>query len=146
MNYMECLLYKTIRSNIHISEKKIQAIVSSVLRITREKPKSVSIHLIGDTKMKQLNNQFRKKNSTTDVLSFAIQEGEHFFDSDELGEIFISIPRIKRQAKQNRIPFPEEFQRMLIHGMLHLLGYDHTKPKEAKKMFLLQEKILKENI
>ncbi|MFH0857791.1 MAG: rRNA maturation RNase YbeY [Candidatus Magasanikbacteria bacterium] len=143
---MECLIYKTVRCTISISEKKIQAIVSSVLRMTREKPKSVSIHLIGDTKMKQLNSQFRRKNSTTDVLSFAIQEGEHFFDSDELGEIFISIPRIKKQAKQNKISFQEEFMRMLIHGMLHLLGYDHAKPKAAKKMFLLQEKILKENI
>ncbi len=93
--------------------------------------------------MKRLNNQYRGKNTTTDVLSFSLQEGISLSGSNnELGDIFISVPQIKRQAHRLHISVREEFIRMLIHGVLHILGYDHEKEKDAKRMFSIQEKFL----
>jgi probable rRNA maturation factor len=59
-----------------------------------------------------------------------------------LGQIFIAYPQIKRQAKQYKISEKEEFVRMLVHGLLHLVGYDHNTIKDEKKMLNLQEKIV----
>ena len=140
---MEGIIYKTIRKQISISNREIQEIGSSVFTYLKKRDKSISIHLIGDCKMKTLNTNFRGKESTTDVLSFAIQEGEHFFDSEDVGDIFISIQQIKKQAKEFHISFKEEFVRMLVHGILHVNGYDHETKKEAKEMFHLQEEIIK---
>ncbi len=103
----------------------------------------MSLHIIGDKKMTQLNFHHRGKKKTTDVLSFATHEGEGLL-SDDWGDVFISLPQVKKQAKEYQIPWQEEFYRMLIHGILHLFGYDHMEEKDAKKMFKLQEKFLSE--
>lgn len=106
-----------------------------VLQYLKNK-KELSIVIVGDKKIKQLNWQYRKKNKITDVLSF---EGE----ADFLGEIVICLSKAKRQAKKFNLPLKIEMSRLLIHGILHLLGYDHEKSlKEAKKMYALQDKLL----
>ena len=136
-----CNVYKTV-NNIGMSKKAIQHIVFFVLDdlgVTG----SVSVNYIGDAKMQTLNKRYRGKNSTTDVLSFAAQEGDDmFFPNDDLGDIFISVKQIERQAKEYGVPYKEEATRMVVHGVLHLLGYDHIKPRDAKKMFGLQEKFV----
>ncbi len=139
---MECTIYKTVRSPV--SDAVIKRIVGHIL--TREKiPEgSVSVHLIGDTKMKRLNTLHRGKAKTTDVLSFSAREGDFVEDTHEVGDIFISIPQIRRQAKTWEVSFLEEFRRMLVHGVLHALGYDHGKPDEATRMFSRQEKYVSE--
>lgn len=116
--------------------------VESVLMSLKKKNALLSIHFIGDKKMTALNKKYRGKNKTTDVLSFAQQEGEFCGDKNDLGDIFICIAQVKRQAKEYKISFEEELYRMTIHGILHVLGYDHMEEKEAKKMFLKQEKLL----
>ena len=98
--------------------------------------KDFSVILVGDKKIRQLNWQYRKKNKITDVLSF---EGE----ADFLGEVVISLPEAKRQAKKYKLNLKIEMSRLLIHGILHLLGFDHEKnAKEAEKMYALQDKLL----
>ncbi|PIT88050.1 MAG: rRNA maturation RNase YbeY [Candidatus Magasanikbacteria bacterium CG10_big_fil_rev_8_21_14_0_10_36_32] len=101
----------------------------------------VEINLVNNQEIKQINKLWRQKNSITDVLSFAWRE-EKKLKSDYLGQIFISYPRIIKQAKEYKVNSEEEFVRMLAHGLLHLVGYDHKTTKDAKKMFFVQEKIL----
>lgn len=104
----------------------------------------VSIHLVDEKKIKTLNKEHRKINKVTDVLSFPLCEIGEIGDRryKEVGDVFLCIPRIKKQAKEYGVSFEEEFRRMLTHGVLHLLGFDHQDKKEAKRMFDLQEKII----
>jgi probable rRNA maturation factor len=98
--------------------------------------KSLNIIFLDQTKAKKLNLAFRKKNYATDILSFEP------LDIEELGELVICPEVIKRQAKEHQLSQNDELGYMLIHGCLHLLGYDHEQnEKEAKKMFRLQDKI-----
>lgn len=138
---MECLVFKTVQS-FPFSDKFIQKIVYTSLRHIK-KQGNVSVHLVGDKKIKSLNFTYRGKNSITDVLSFAISDGTHIPGSTaEIGDIFMSIPQIRRQARGLKIPFKEELTRMLIHGVLHLSGFDHLKKKEAQVMFNIQEEMV----
>ena len=85
--------------------------------------KSVVIAFVSDRKMRELNGTFRGKNLTTDVLSFPFQADE--FDQDMLGDIAISLEQAARQAKENNLTFSTEIKQLILHGILHLCGYDH---------------------
>lgn len=106
---------------------------------------TASIHLVGEKEIMALNKEHRKINKVTDVLSFPLCEVGEIRDKryEEIGDVFLCIPQIKKQAKEYGVSFEEEFCRILTHGILHLLGFDHQKKKEANKMFKLQEKIVK---
>lgn len=138
---MECNIYTTVQ-HTGVSQKKVRSCVSDILKQLGTSG-AISVHFIGDTRMARLNRIHRGKQGTTDVLSFAAQEGGGVFPGDEIGDIFISVPQIKRQAKVWNVSHKEELFRMLIHGVLHVLGYDHITKKQAKKMFSLQEAFLK---
>lgn len=103
----------------------------------------VEVNIIGDAEMAKLNFKFRGKKYPTDVLSFAWSE-DQFMKSPYLGQIYICQNQIKRQAKELVVGEKEEFARMLAHGLLHLAGHEHHELSEAKKMFSIQESILKE--
>ena len=100
------------------------------------------VNVVGDKEIKDLNRRYRGKNCVTDVLSFAWTEDKKV-KSGLLVQIYICYPQIARQAKELCVGAPEEFARMLAHGLLHLLGYDHIKKTEAGKMFKIQENIVK---
>lgn len=90
--------------------------------------KGFAIALISDRRMKELNRFFRGKDSTTDVLSFP-HEPDEFEPSDDpipyLGDIVISVEQAERQAKENRLTLEREIKQLILHGLLHLCGYDH---------------------
>ncbi len=100
--------------------------------------KEISIVFCGDTRMRGLNKEYRKKNKTTDVLSFSFNDSELSFNKDALGEIFISVPQAKRQAKQKGVSLDKELALLTAHGVIHLCGIDHTKNKDEE---ILTEKI-----
>lgn len=139
---MDCTVYS--KFVLPFSKKKLEQNIVHVLSGLKKTKASVSVHIIGDKKMTELNFQHRGKKKPTDVLSFATNEGEDNLFSDDWGDVFICLPQVKRQAKEYNIPWKEEFYRMMIHGILHLFGYDHMQEKDAKKMFKLQEKFLGE--
>lgn len=88
----------------------------------------VSILFIGDRKMKSLNKKYRGKSETTDVLSFPLNEGGHPFPAEEtlrLGDIVISYPQARKQAGEYNVLVDEEIDRLVEHGLLHLLGIHH---------------------
>lgn len=136
---MAVTLYKTVNKGL-LTAKEHNQIIQMVLRSLKVASVDVSVHAIGDTKMRTLNRRYMGKDKTTDVLSFPTEE----HSSGDVGDLFISIPQIKRQAKERNISAREEYTRMLVHGTLHLLGYDHATKKEEKEMFGLQEKFVNE--
>ena len=98
----------------------------------------ISIFLTNSEKMRQLNLRFRKKNKPTDVLSFPINIIKKKIGY--LGDIAISYEIVNKRSKKSN--FNYEFDKMWVHGYLHLLGYDHKKIKEFEKMHKLEKKIL----
>lgn len=105
-----------------------------------------SVILIGDEKMQEMNKNFRGLDRTTDVLSFALEDNDTYVPViRQLGDIFVSIPKMKEQASEYGHSEKRELSFLVCHGLLHLLGYDHTKGKEEEKIqFGLQDEILNE--
>jgi len=128
-------------TTIPIDEDFIKKIVRKVLIGENKERKRLSIALIGPSEIKKANKKYRKKNQTTDVLSFSNSEVstkkfEMFAvqEKESLGEIIICPEKVKKNAKKYGLDFKTEFVKVLIHGILHLLGYNHEKPKENEKM------------
>ena len=99
--------------------------------------------------MQDLNRDFRGKNKPTDVLSFALLEGEAmpFAPPTEhiaLGDIVIAVETADRQARERHHPLTTEIAFLAIHGALHLLGYDHGTAGQRRKMFALQDRLFEE--
>ena len=109
----------------------------------------ISILLTGTRNMKNLNKKFRKINKDTDVLSFPAEE-KNFFKEDlklkkrvYLGDIALSYEYIKSIVKRQNKSFDDYFKKMLVHGVLHLIGHEHDSFKKYKKMNLLEQKIIR---
>jgi len=96
------------------------------LRAIDSTKQSVTIVFVSDAAIEKLNKQFRAKNYATDVLSFPIKAED--FETDyqsHLGEVVISVERAAAQAKENGLTFSNEVEQLILHGLLHLSGYDH---------------------
>ena len=91
----------------------------------------VSITLVGDARMRTLNRNFRAADRPTDVLSFPLHDRTQ---RDVLGDIVISVDTAVRQAAAYDAPLQRELERLLIHGILHLVGHDHHRPRERARM------------
>jgi probable rRNA maturation factor len=111
---------------------------SRAVRILRELDQSrseLSIALVDDATIKDLNSRYRGRSRPTDVLAFALREGP---DPDRsgnlLGDVVISLETAARQARRAHRGLDGEVARLLVHGTLHLLGHDHQKPTEARAM------------
>lgn len=104
------------------------------------------IIFIDDEEMHRMNKEYRNIDRTTDVLSFALNDNSHIkTEINSLGDIFISIPKMKSQALEYNHSEKRELSFLTVHGILHLLGYDHTLgKKEEEEMFSLQKEILNE--
>jgi probable rRNA maturation factor len=101
----------------------------------KDQAKELDIVFLNPAEAKKLNKKFRNKNYPTDILSFA-------GDQELFGELVICPQVLEKQAKEHGHSFKAELGYMLIHGVLHLLGYDHEKSKkEAQKMFQIQDQV-----
>lgn len=98
---------------------------SVVGKIPEAENKSATVAFVSDRKMRDLNQQFRGKNSTTDVLSFPFEADEFEIGEDNLGDIVISLEQAERQAAENHLTLELEIKQLVLHGILHLCGYDH---------------------
>ena len=104
----------------------------------------LTIVLIGDEEIQQLNNQYLEIDAPTDVLSFSSGDIDPENGKRYLGDIIISYPRAKSQAAARGGSDSSELQLLVVHGMLHLLGYDHTEELQKNEMWALQAQVLKE--
>ncbi len=125
------------QNKIKIDRRIIRSKVAKLLRYLDCADKEISLSFVNDKIIQDLNNQYRNKNKPTDVLSFCLQEGDFGdINPDILGDIVISVDTAKTNALKGNISFDQEINFLIIHGLLHLLGYDHenTTPDEARKM------------
>ena len=129
-------------------KKSIKKILLSIFP-SRLMAFEISILLTNTKNMKNLNKEFRKINKDTDVLSFPAEE-KNFFKKDlklkkkvYLGDIALSYQYIEAIVKKENTNFDDYFNKMLIHGVLHLIGYEHDSFKKYKKMNLLEKKIIR---
>jgi probable rRNA maturation factor len=102
----------------------------------------VTLMLTGDEQIQELNRQFLEIDEPTDVLSFPAD----FVDPDNqhtyLGDVILSLPRARAQAQTGAHPVEDELKLLVVHGMLHLLGYDHADPTGKDEMWAVQKDIL----
>ena len=111
------------------------------------KPAELSILLVDDKKIRRLNRIWRKLDRPTDVLAFAQREGKFADPRDPmLGDIVISVERAKAQADEQGHSLAKEMDLLLIHGLLHLLGYEHTQGAKAAARMRTKEKELLEKL
>jgi len=123
-----------------------------------------SIFITDDENIKNLNEKYRGLDEVTDVLSFSNEyEGEYYGSeddgrtglsseefvipadfTDQIGEIVISLPQVERQALENNVEMSEELKFLVVHGFLHLLGYDHVEVDQRKEMESLEKVIMAE--
>jgi probable rRNA maturation factor len=111
----------------------------------------VSITFVSNERIQEINREYRDKDTPTDVISFAMEElgeGEVELIGEEmpriLGDIIISVPKAKEQAKEYGHSFIREMGFLAVHGFLHLLGYDHMTKEEEEVMFTRQREIFDE--
>ena len=113
-----------------VDEEFLKGVAEKVLKGENRKEIGLSIVFVGQGRMRKLNKKYRGKNKITDVLSFG----------DELNEIVVCLREVKKNAKRYNLTFKKELAKVLIHGILHLSGYEHEKDKkEADKMEKKQE-------
>ncbi|MCA1610012.1 MAG: rRNA maturation RNase YbeY [Acidobacteria bacterium] len=98
---------------------RVRSLLSRAARLTEARAEEVSVLFCGDARMRRLNRDYRGKDRSTDVLAFPAPGGSL------LGDIVVSVPYASRQARQRGEPALREIDRLLVHGFLHLLGYDH---------------------
>lgn len=118
-----------------LTDKYVQCIFRAVQRCVRY-PKTLALTVVAVNRavIRQLNKQYRTHNQVTDVLSFA-------YDIN-YGEIVVCYPQAVAQAKQKQNPLQRELAWLVIHGILHVLGFDHDEPRAAKTMRSLETTIL----
>lgn len=104
----------------------------------------LSLVITGDRKLRELNAQFRREARATDVLSFPAGGFSSGVTPGYLGDVVISLPRARAQAKMEGHSLIEELQLLTVHGILHLLGHDHGNPQEKSHMWAAQDSILKQ--
>lgn len=142
-----------------LDEAKVEKFCQHVLEILNIDNWEVSIVFCDDEFIRSLNKQYKGKDAPTDVLSFSQSEGEEpevgidtAYDKIIAGDIVISLDTVKVNAKNLQIPLEEELKRLLIHGLLHLNGMEHTgatltaekeENQASSEMLQLQEDILK---
>jgi probable rRNA maturation factor len=99
---------------------------------SQERP--VTLVLTDDAEIHRLNRDYRGSDRPTDVLAFALDEGGPVFPHAPLGDVVVSVERAGLQAGARRHPLDAELELLVVHGTLHLLGYDHAEPEEARRM------------
>lgn len=123
----------------------LQRVAEQVLRAFGLEDAELSVVLCDDAFIHPLNLQWRQKDKPTDVLSFAQREGEEAREDDPvLGDVVISVETAIRQAAERGHSTATELRVLLVHGICHLLGYDHEEDEEAEEMEALERDLLGE--
>ncbi|KQC11316.1 MAG: hypothetical protein APR62_10120 [Smithella sp. SDB] len=125
------------QNKIKIDKRKIRSTVLKILKILDCAEKEISLSFVDDEKIKNLNKQYLEKNRPTNVISFPLQEGEYSnINPNIMGDIVISAETAQRDTLHGNLTLSQEIDFLIIHGILHLLGYNHenTTRKETHKM------------
>ena len=112
-------MFANRQRRVSVDEDDLSVFLVRLRRVLRLRPESFSAVLVSDRRIRELNRRYRRRSAATDVLSFPLRENGY------LGEVVISAPTARRQARRYRHRVEEEVKLLLLHGVLHLLGYDH---------------------
>lgn len=135
-------------TNIKEETKEMNKYLKKCLKMEKVKNSEFNVIIVDNKKIKELNTKYRKINKTTDVISFALEDKkEETFSLEKriLGDIYISVEKAKQQATEYGHSLKRELSFLAVHGLLHLLGYDHMTEEDEKIMFKKQELILDGN-
>jgi len=114
------------QKKIDIDPSDFEEFTDLILKVSPETAVcSVSVAFVSDRQIRKLNKQFRKKDHVTDVLSFPDEPDEFDAGGNYLGDIVISVEQASRQALENDLPLELEIKQLILHGILHLRGFDH---------------------
>ncbi len=145
---------KTIKCVNKFAKEKISYAFEHVFskhplaNLPANKELSVNLLLTNDIQITELNSSFRNKNTPTNVLTFANMDDEFFYEEIKiypqiaLGDIVVSVETLQKEALEQNKPVTDHFAHLLVHGVLHILGYDHIEEKDAKIMQDIEADIL----
>ncbi len=128
-------------------EDIIKEVSNKALETEKVEKASCSIIIVDNSYIHKLNKEYRGIDRVTDVISFALEDDKSMVIPDEirlLGDIYISLDKAKEQAKEYGHSLERELCFLAVHGLYHLLGYDHETKEEAEVMFKKQEEVLME--
>lgn len=149
---MKCKLELNVEITVTPEEQqainRMEAVLDKAAEMEELPPVEVSVTIVDNEQIHQLNKEYRQVDRPTDVLSFPLWEPDEEWVIDEeeewvpLGDIVISLPKAEEQAREYGHSIEREVGFLAVHGFLHLLGYDHETKEEEKEMFTKQEAIL----
>ena len=127
-----------------LEEKELKKLVKYALKYMNLKNVSFSVIFVDNNKIQELNRDYRNIDRVTDVITFRLADYEEVMCGkiNILGDVYISLDKAKEQSIEYGHSYLRELSFLLIHGFLHLLGYDHMNEEDEKEMFSLQEEIL----
>ena len=133
-------------TNEEIKEiEDIKIVLNKTIEVEKLKSVNFNVIIVDNEYIHKLNKEYRGIDRPTDVISFALEDSKdiEYEDFRLLGDIYISLDRAKEQAEEYGHSFKREICFLAVHGLLHLLGYDHMEKEEEEIMFKKQEEILK---
>ena len=125
-----------------VTRQKIVKIAMTAAHLLDLKNASITIIVTDDAYISGINREFRGHDKPTDVISFSNRDNpfpEIDANNEEIGDLYISIERADRQAREYRVSLDDEVKRLIVHGLLHLVGYDHERSDSDEETMLLKE-------
>lgn len=136
--------YEIVDNNLYKDYDYLNDVIKKTLEHEKASEAYLSVIFVDNDEIKDINSKYRNIDKITDVISFALEDDKSFISPVRmLGDIYVSIPKMKEQAIAYGHSEKRELSFLVCHGLLHLLGYDHVNNKEEEKiMFSLQDEIL----
>lgn len=136
--------YTIVENDLYKDYEYLYEVLDYTLEHENVKNAIFSVVFVDDNEIHEINRNYRNVDRITDVISFAFEDNQDLMYNDirMLGDIYICIPQMKRQAEDFGHSEKRELSFLAVHGLLHLLGYDHMNVEDEKEMFSLQELIL----
>ena len=142
---MEIDFFNETKENLEEEFKTVHEVLVHGLKKLKIDEAIFNVIIVDNDYIHKLNKEYRNIDRETDVITFALEDDKTFNpDIRILGDVYISIDRVHSQSEEYGHSFLRELCFLAVHGMLHLLGYDHMEKEDEKVMFKLQEEILDE--
>lgn len=138
-------IFNETNRNLSKEEKHLKKLLNNVLKKEKIKKAEFNLIFVDKIKIKEINKEYRGKDSETDVISFALEDNKLIETKIRiLGDIYLCIDKVLEQADEYNHSYNRELSFLSLHGLLHLLGYDHMEKTDEEIMFKKQEDLLNE--
>jgi probable rRNA maturation factor len=144
------VFFESHLSSMRVDRARLSRLTKAVLNQVGESSADLCLSFVGDRLMRRLNRRYRDKDRSTDVLAFAAREAQMPTVTRPaprpLGDVVISVPTAIRQARREQRSLDEEIVALLVHGILHLCGYDHERSKEEALRMQRRERMVRRGL